>query len=125
MCPVKSLVSHNLFTLGVGISLLALAGCSRPPEKNLIPVTGQIKVDGKLLQSGGTVLFIPENETQGKAKGMITIKSTYSLTTDEKPGVLPGRYNVVVEVPDGSKYTTVVEVVENAPGKLYHLELKN
>ena len=122
--PSKSPHLYNYFAFSVAVLLLALAGCggNREPASELISVVGQITLDGQPPRSA-TVSFIPENEKLETVKAPVSPRGMYSLSSKDRAGVLAGRYKVVVETLDGSKYTTAVEVVKDANAKRYDLQL--
>jgi hypothetical protein len=112
----------NFSAFTVAVAFLALVGCgNRESATHLISVVGKITVDGNPPGSA-TVLFVPENETLETVKANVSLKGMYSLSSKDRLGVSPGRYNVVVETADGSKFTTAVEVLNDAKSKRYDLQ---
>ncbi len=91
--------------LGVALAVSAV-GCQRGPT--LVPVSGQLTL-GKKPLTVARVQFVPDrakgNEQGRDARGKVDETGTYTLTTDDKPGVIPGWYKVAVfafeEVPLG------------------------
>ena len=123
MFPGRSPRVYPFFALSVAVSLVALTGCGGgAPATNLVAVVGQITVDGNAPRAA-TVSFVPENEKGETVKASVSPRGMYSLSSKDRVGVLPGRYKVVVETPDGAKYTTTVEVVKDATTKRYDLQL--
>jgi hypothetical protein len=87
-------------TAAITVSFLFVIGCSggrEPYKKDLVKVTGTVKLDDKPL-AGATVTFIPTGTTKGLgASGKSDGSGAYSLTTPMgHEGVLPGEYKVIV-----------------------------
>lgn len=94
-----------LQTAGAAVALLAATGCG---GERVYPVQGKITFEGKPLQGGGAISFVPLGKQEGKtAGGEIAEDGTYKLTT-HKPddGSMPGEFRVVV-----------MQVVEREPVK--------
>jgi hypothetical protein len=76
-----------------------LGGCNASKHEILVPVSGTIKVDGKPL-TVGWITFYPDeaagNTSSRLPLAQIAKDGTYELTTNSKPGALPGFYKVVV-----------------------------
>jgi hypothetical protein len=75
-----------------------LSACGKPPEK-YVRVAGKVMVNGVPL-TGGQVGFMPD-ETSGTTHfeysiGEVQPDGTYQLVTNDKGGVRPGWYRVVV-----------------------------
>ncbi len=82
----------------------ALAGCSKTPTVDTVPVEGVVTLDGKPVP-GATVMFVPVTKGQGmSANGFTDEQGVYKLTavaTGDKvaeagAGTLPGEYYVAV-----------------------------
>jgi len=90
------------------VTLLAL-GCAAPPEK-FLPVAGQVKVNGKVLQTG-VVSYRPDasrgNKSLHHPTGLIDQNGHYELTTIQKKGAPPGWYKVLVFANQNQKQGTV------------------
>jgi hypothetical protein len=87
----------SLFCL-LGILGIA-AGCGEAGGAKMVPVAGKVTVDGKPLPMGG-VVFRPDaargNTSPHDALGKIDKDGSYRLSTDGKPGVPAGWYQVMV-----------------------------
>ena len=73
-----------------------LAGCGESEsDSNLIPVSGKVTMDGKLLTTGGSVSY---RESTGliQPTGQIESDGTYTLVHNRQVGAPPGSYRVVV-----------------------------
>jgi hypothetical protein len=95
------------------VFLISLSGCSASPAK----VVGKVTFDGKPIDSGA-IVFIPMDESQGKAKiGNYTLETT--------SGLLPGKYKVMFnwnkktgkKVPLGDGAGVRDETAEGLPAK--------
>lgn len=83
-------------SLAFAAALLSMAACSKTPADDLVPVSGQIILDGHPL-SGGAISLRPESrETWHQPTGAITPEGRYTVYTTNRPGAPPGRYRVVV-----------------------------
>lgn len=93
---------------GFGICFLLLAGCGRTGHDRT-EVTGMVTLDGKLLPSGLTVKFTPEEPGTPIASGTTDSESRYTAyAVPGKIGLVPGSYTVSVERPftdDKGTYT--------------------
>jgi len=135
--------------LGVLCCCGVLSGCGLEAGEQLVPVTGQVTLNGKPL-TNGTVAFRPDS-AKGNASlhhptGAIDGQGHYSLAVVRKPGAPLGWYKVLVfadaNVPAGTaahpvmprwlvpvKYTSekttplAIEVVAAAPEGHYDLKL--
>ncbi len=88
----------GVVALAVCTGLLAV-GCGSPPPEKFVTVSGRVTVSGKPL-TAGQLAFIPD-EPQGNTHaeyslGDLQPDGTYTLATNDKGGVRPGRYKVVV-----------------------------
>jgi hypothetical protein len=129
-----------------------LAGCRRDQVK-LVPVEGQVTLDGKPLKVDGTkgrtgyVVFYPDasrgNTSREEPRGEVDAEGRYRVLTGLKPGAAAGWYKVTVSVAeqpdpnDAYKFTWLVpqdyvdrdksklelEVVENAEPGAFDLNL--
>lgn len=89
-------------------ALLVLAGCGSPARPGAVPVGGTVTLNGAPV-ANARVTFIPADGTTGfggagttDAAGKYVIKDAREST----PGVVPGKYRVVVSKrinPDGSE----------------------
>jgi len=94
------------------IFLSALTGCGEPFHR----VSGKVTFEGKPLQGGGSISFIPLGEQRG-AGGEIGPDGSYTLTTVKNgDGAMVGEYRVAIiqvtekepeSVPDGQKVKVV------------------
>lgn len=77
-------------------ALVFIAGCG-DAGPTLVPVTGKVQVNGKILRTG-TIAYLPEagDKSAKEAKSAIRDDGAYSLWTGEKAGAAPGAYRVVV-----------------------------
>lgn len=67
-----------------------LSGCNQGPE--IVPVKGQITIEGKPLQ-GGTITVMPNFEGKGRAaQGTINPDGTFELITTLSGKKIPGTY---------------------------------
>jgi hypothetical protein len=75
------------------------AGCKGKPEEKFVSVEGQVLVDGKPLTTG-FIGFIPDEERGTKHPEYslceISPDGKFKLATNDKSGVRPGWYKVVV-----------------------------
>jgi hypothetical protein len=75
---------------------LCVAGCG---SGAVVPVQGTVTVDGKPLP-GGTVVFHPDPAGDGtprqEARATIQLDGSYHLSTNGRPGAVPGRYKVCI-----------------------------
>ena len=98
---------NRLFGAGILAGLLgAVLGCGSKSSAGLVPVSGNIAVDGQTA-GNAVVTYIPQKDTTGNG-GTGTTDSTgrYTVTTPQgKTGLPPGQYKVTVSRrlnPDGS-----------------------
>ncbi len=86
----------------VGLLLLAALGCGEAAPPPLVAVNGQVTFRGVPLP-GGLIVFTPDDESGfhgACALGSIGPDGRYTLSTEGKPGVTPGRHRVTVAGPD-------------------------
>jgi hypothetical protein len=81
----------------IGLILLTCAGCGSD-QLRVYPVSGTISFDGKPMQGGGAIAFIPTEGQNGKtAGGVIDDDGNYTLSTyAEGDGSIPGKFRVIV-----------------------------
>lgn len=92
--------------------LATLVGCGPPPPQT-IPVTGVVTLDGAPC-ADALVTFIPIEETKGNggagytdAEGKFTARLHDGQTGQGPPGLLPGKYKVLINKsvgPDGKPF---------------------
>jgi hypothetical protein len=84
----------------LGLSLLFFAsGCGG----GFVPVSGQVKLDGKPL-ANATVFFQPEQANAGPASQAVTDASgnfTLKVTSKDAPGALVGKHKVSISASEG------------------------
>lgn len=77
--------------------VVAVVGCQRQPV--LVPVSGKVTVKGRPLKHA-RVLFVPDRDkgnAQGEdARARVDETGSFSLTTRDKEGVVPGWYKVAI-----------------------------
>jgi hypothetical protein len=77
-----------------GAVLLAVAGCSNSAGESLVPVTGQVKVEGKLLTQGTVVLHADAdkgNRTEHEPRGSFNKPGE---PMEVRAGAPPGAYDL-------------------------------
>lgn len=79
------------FFTGVAALLLAMAGCDRGPD--LIPVSGQVLIDGKPL-TYGAIRLVPS--VGRPAYSQLDSEGRFKLVTDEVEGVVAGTHAVEI-----------------------------
>ncbi len=104
--------SDRLAHCGCWFVLIAglLAGCNSAPEgPPLVPVSGTITLDGKLL-AAADLIFVPQGDTKGQSGVARTdAEGKYELVSADRTrkGVAIGSYRVVINKlvkPDGGDY---------------------
>src|SRR5882724_13108323 len=88
------------FTAALVLYLTFIGGCGggrEPYKKDLVKVTGTLKIDDKPL-AGATVTFTPAGNIRGLgATGRSDANGNYALKTPMgHEGILPGEYKVTV-----------------------------
>ena len=79
------------------VALLAVAGVVGCGGEQAYPVTGTVTFEGKPIQGGGSITFMPVGESGKAAGGEIAADGTYTLTTTEPgDGTLAGEYRVII-----------------------------
>jgi hypothetical protein len=91
---------RGLLVLFVGIgAAISGPGCGGGGRPNLVPVAGQVTLDGRPLTSG-QVVFHPDaargNNSLDEPRGPIDAQGRYELSTVGQKGVVPGWYKVAV-----------------------------
>lgn len=77
-------------------SVLATAGCGNNGLPGMIPMRGQVTLDGEPL-SKGEVRWVPQAGAGRMARGRLDEKGKFSLTTATRDdGVATGEYKIVV-----------------------------
>ena len=105
----------------LGLFPLLFAGCSgasaASSEGGAVPAAGAILLDGQPLE-GGLVTFVPASGTGGNgASGTTDASGRYELASLDPggtpvPGILPGKYKVIVsrlKTPDGMPFVPSAE----------------
>jgi hypothetical protein len=90
---------------------LALLGCGQSRDPNLpdlVPVSGQVTLDGNPL-ANASLMFVPTGSTPGTGSGAVTdAKGKYELrTSHDGIGAPVGQYKVIISklvLSDGSDY---------------------
>jgi len=93
-------VMVNLQLTCIAAFLTAATGCDSSP---LLPVAGQVTLDGQPLTTGFVVFHPLDGEAipaRQLPRGEIDREGKYHLTSGVKPGAPPGRYRVVVVAQD-------------------------
>lgn len=93
-------------TAGLLAGILLVAGCGGGTNKELIPVTGKVTLDGKAAPHS-LVTFSPVGDTKGNGgSGKADAEGRYeAMTPQGHKGLHPGKYKVVISRrlhPDGS-----------------------
>ena len=101
------------------ISLIFLTAACKPPTPNTTPVTGIVTLDGQPCVRT-SVNFIPTDGTPGNGgsaqteeTGKFVVRSHSNTATPGSPGLLPGKYKVVINKlvnPDGTPFIPTEEV---------------
>ncbi|HJZ59164.1 MAG TPA: carboxypeptidase-like regulatory domain-containing protein [Gemmataceae bacterium] len=97
---------RRLFAAALLAGLPVAAGCGGDGGDGLVPVAGNVSVDGQPA-GNAVVTFIPQGNTPGNGgTGMTDSTGRYEVTTPQgKKGLPPGQYKVTVSRPlnpDGS-----------------------
>ncbi len=92
-------LSTTLCLLWAGLVCWSLLGCKPAKEDPLVPVSGTVTVENKLLTTGW-ITFYPDEERGNLRATLATAEiqpdGTYKLSTNGKPGIGCGWYKVVV-----------------------------
>ncbi|GAA4438367.1 carboxypeptidase-like regulatory domain-containing protein [Bremerella cremea] len=83
-----------------GIGFATLLGCSRGSGLATYPVTGEVTMDGEVVE-GATVTLVPSSEAGRSASGITDAEGKFSVMTYVSPGVqpegaMPGDYSVTI-----------------------------
>jgi len=83
----------------IGASLL-FTGCGDSDDLKLVPVSGNITINGKPLE-GATVAFLPAPDNKAGAPGLDTTgpSGNYKAMTRQRSGLAPGKYRMSVTLP--------------------------
>lgn len=95
------------------ITLALAVGCGGPTDKlNLVPVTGTITLEGQPL-SGATVTYFPQAAQGVAASATTDDHGKYTLQTAgaQRPGAVPGGYNVTVMKTEVKQLTTEEQAI--------------
>lgn len=80
--------------MSLGVVALGLLGCGGPDRPALVPVSGQVLIDGKPVEHG-TIQVIPKDARA--ARGTLGPGGTFQLETYEaNDGCVPGTHQVIV-----------------------------
>jgi len=80
----------------VCLFLAGTAGCQESAREPLLPVSGQVRLEGNVLSTGSVSLRPEEPGRWQHPTGLIGADGVYSVYTDRRAGAPPGRYKVVV-----------------------------
>src|SRR6218665_4068632 len=73
--PRYSMTLHSrlsgLRSISLALGLFLLAGCSKSDRTEVYPVSGKVLYDGKPMEGGGSIAFVPTGKGTGKAPGGI------------------------------------------------------
>lgn len=94
MTLISRLSQTGLFVLAIGL----MAGCGNNGNVTVYPVSGTVKFNGKPMEGGGSIAFMPKGKQAGKAAGgTINMDGTYSLSTyKENDGSMVGDFKVII-----------------------------
>ena len=93
---------HSLLSgrrsIALALGLFLVAGCSKSDRTEVYPVSGKVLYDGKPMEGGGSIAFVPTGKGTGKAPGgIIDPQGNYTLGTyAESDGSMPGEFRVVI-----------------------------
>lgn len=109
--PAVPAVAPLVFVLVCGLASAGCGSAEEPPpfQEELVPTAGTVTLDGQPL-AGATLTFIPESGGE-TASGFTDAEGRFELSTlaanlsaDERKGLVPGQYRVIVSritMPDG------------------------
>ncbi len=110
----------RLLSFSCVLLIAVFAGCEPPPPQT-IPVTGVVTLDGAPC-ADAVVTFIPIEETQGNggagytdAAGKFTAQLHDGQTGKGPPGLLPGKYKVLINKSVNADGTPAVRDPNVAP----------
>jgi hypothetical protein len=88
----------GLRTRGIPLVIVLLVGLAGCGGKGITPVRGVVTLEGEPL-AGATVLFMPEDEEEGRpATGFTSADGSFQLMTFKvNDGALPGTYRVLIK----------------------------
>jgi hypothetical protein len=95
---VSSLGGPTQFGLAALIAAVVVStGCGRDGLPNMVPIRGEVVVDGQPLAQG-QVVYLPKDPAHGRqANGPIKPDGTFVLTTQKGgDGAMHGEYDIVV-----------------------------
>ena len=95
---IRNSLLSNRRGLNCALGALFLVGCSKSDRTEVYPVSGTVLYDGKPMEGGGSIAFVPTGKGTGKAPGgIIDAQGNYTLGTyAESDGSMPGEFRVVV-----------------------------
>jgi hypothetical protein len=77
-----------------GLLIIGLAGCGG--SEFGATASGVVTLDGKPI-TPGFVTFAPENPADVPAVSDLDANGRFALTTNKKPGLVPGKYRVAIQ----------------------------
>jgi hypothetical protein len=97
MMPLRMSAGTPAFWLG----LLLAGGCSSDtgPQAVTGKVSGRVTVDGRPLQAGCVVTFLPTTAGAEIASGLVGENGAFIAISGELPGIPVGEYRVIVSPP--------------------------
>ena len=111
----------GLRTRGIPLVIVLLVGLAGCGGKGITPVRGVVTLEGEPL-AGATVLFMPEDEEEGRpATGFTSADGSFQLMTFKvNDGALPGTYRVLIQKTEASKDPQAAEraAMERAKAKI-------
>ena len=107
-----SIIRPLASVLAAAVFSLALSGCG---GSGLVPVTGTVKLDGKLIDRGNVTFQPVGGGTIGAAK--INQDGSFQVYTGSEPGLAPGEYVVLVVALESMPEPTM----ENPAPKVTHI----
>ncbi len=117
--------------------MFCLAGCSGESGTRLVPVKGQVTVQGKPA-GGAHLLFYPADGKSNPSEARSDPDGKFVVETVGKPGMAPGEYKVTISYltnPDKTAYTPKPgdldleqlrmqgKVIESLPAKYSNLQM--
>lgn len=93
-----NVISSPRIFCSISFALVLLAGCGNIGNVPVYPVSGTVNFNGKPMEGGGSIAFIPKGKRKGKAAGgTINMDGTYTLSTyKDGDGSMVGEFKVVV-----------------------------
>lgn len=87
-------MTRTVLYCGLLVALLPLAGCTGSDRPDLVPVSGQVLIDGEPV-ADASLQFIPSGSRPARAK--TDAQGNFTLTTfKDGDGCVPGTHQVVV-----------------------------